>query len=100
MEKAFYWKNVCDMQKKQTMKGYSKYGQILEENFDLRSIETLTYLQEELIDALMYIEHFKHMLEIEGLNMVACDECKGMILTPSKYCPCCGVKLKGDDDNE
>nr|WP_302596960.1 nucleoside triphosphate pyrophosphohydrolase family protein [uncultured Cellulosilyticum sp.] len=54
-----YWSNICKMQQKQTQKGIEKYGQILEENLELSWEERLTYLQEELIDGLMYLEHAK-----------------------------------------
>lgn len=57
-----YWKNICDMQKKQTEKGINKYGQTLEENTSMTIGERLEYLQEELIDALMYIEHIKERI--------------------------------------
>ena len=58
-----YWQNVCEMQERQTQKGISRYGQILEENKDLDIFQVLEYLQEELIDALMYIEHIKKLIE-------------------------------------
>jgi len=55
-----YWKNICELQKKQTAKGIKKYGDILENNpTDLDIFERLRYLEEELIDGLMYIEHIK-----------------------------------------
>ena len=54
-----YWENVCDLQKRQTEKGLRKYGQRLEDNNMLAIWERLEYLEEELIDALMYIEHIK-----------------------------------------
>jgi hypothetical protein len=54
-----YWANVCKIQKRQTEKGVKKYGQRLEDNYSLDVIERLEYLEEELIDALMYIEHIK-----------------------------------------
>lgn len=57
--KQTYWKNICDMQQRQTEKGIKTYGQTLEENDSLTDIERLEYLEEELIDALMYIEHIK-----------------------------------------
>ena len=54
-----YWQNICNMQKRQTEKGIRKYGQVLENNTEMSIKERLEYLQEELIDALMYIEHIK-----------------------------------------
>lgn len=58
----YYWDNICKMQEKQTTKGLATYGQTLEENTELSMAERLTYLEEELIDALMYIEHIKVLL--------------------------------------
>lgn len=57
-----YWDNICKMQERQTAKGLATYGQTLEENTELSMTERLTYLEEELIDALMYIEHIKVLL--------------------------------------
>lgn len=59
MGKSDYWANVCAIQKRQTEKGTRKYGQRLEDNTALSQSERLEYLEEELIDALMYIEHIK-----------------------------------------
>lgn len=59
-----YWSNICEMQRKQTEKGKRTYGQILEENTSMSVIERLEYLEEELIDALMYIEHIKALSEV------------------------------------
>lgn len=58
-----YWNNVCEIQKEQTAKGIKKYGFTLEDSDDMPLYKTLTYLQEELIDALMYIEHIKSSVE-------------------------------------
>ena len=60
--KKSYWENICEMQKRQTEKGLRKYGQILEENTSMSIIERIEYLEEELIDGLMYLEHIKEML--------------------------------------
>lgn len=54
-----YWDNISKIQKRQTEKGLKTYGQVLEDNTELSTEEVLTYLEEELIDALMYIEHIK-----------------------------------------
>lgn len=54
-----YWDNICEMQRKQTEKGIKTYGQTLEENTSLSTLERITMLQEELIDGLMYLEHLK-----------------------------------------
>lgn len=57
-----YWSRICDMQRAQTEKGVKHYGQILEDNTGMTVKERLEYLEEELIDALMYIEHIKEVL--------------------------------------
>lgn len=57
-----YWQNICDIQQRQTDKGIRHYGQRLEDNEDMTVLDRLTYLEEELIDALMYIEHLKRVL--------------------------------------
>lgn len=61
-----YWAEVCKIQARQTEKGLAKYGQRLEDNENLGIIERLEYLEEELIDGLMYIEHIKAALRKEG----------------------------------
>jgi hypothetical protein len=68
-----YWANVCEIQKRQTKKGVEKYGRRLEDNEDLGVIERLEYLEEELIDGLMYIEHIKAIFRKEGA-IVPVDE--------------------------
>lgn len=65
-----YWENICGMYERQRDKRIKIYGQTLEENTKLSPIERLEYLQEELIDGLMYIEHIKSMLKkgnVKGL---------------------------------
>ena len=59
-----YWKNICEMQEKQTKKGIETYGQTLEENTALTMEQRLTMPEEELIDGLMYIEHIKAMFKM------------------------------------
>lgn len=54
-----YWDNITAMYNRQRAKGIKTYGQTLEENNSLSDIEKLEYLEEELIDGLMYIEHIK-----------------------------------------
>ena len=54
-----YWANICKLQEKQRRKGLKAYGVTLEENNSLSVDERLTYLEEELVDALMYLEHLK-----------------------------------------
>mgnify|MGYP003587126551 CR=1 FL=1 len=55
-----YWELITEIFNRQRDKGISKYGQILEDNRTLSDEEKLTYLEEELVDALMYIEHIKN----------------------------------------
>jgi hypothetical protein len=58
-----YWDNIQQIANNQRSKGMNTYGQGLEHNSELSTEETLVYLQEELIDALMYIEHIKSKLK-------------------------------------
>lgn len=58
MESNPYWKRVCELSERQRAKGIRTYGKGLEDN-PLSYEERLTYLEEELVDALMYIEHIK-----------------------------------------
>lgn len=57
-----YWERICKLSERQREKGMKTYGQGLEDN-PLSIVERLTYLEEELIDGLMYIEHIKAYLE-------------------------------------
>jgi tRNA A37 threonylcarbamoyladenosine biosynthesis protein TsaE len=51
-------KRVIDAFKKRSERGLEKYGTTLERN-DLTHIEWLQHLQEELMDATLYIEKLK-----------------------------------------
>ncbi len=66
MKNKKYWENIDKIQKEQTEKGINKYGMILEENDNLDYLDRIRYLQEELIDALMYCEHLKE--DIKGMR--------------------------------
>ena len=57
-----YWERICKLSERQREKGMKTYGKGLEDN-PLSIVERITYLEEELIDALMYIEHIKAYLE-------------------------------------
>ena len=57
-----YWERVCALSERQREKGMKTYGKGLEDN-PLAILERITYLEEELIDALMYMEHIKAYLE-------------------------------------
>ena len=76
-----YWDNICAMQKRQTEKGLKKYGFTLENNHELTDIQRIEYLQEEMIDALMYCEHLKEILR--GAQKVDSKE------TPINVCGYC-----------
>lgn len=60
-----YWDNICAMAEKQRRKGYETYGKGLEAN-QAEILTRIEYLQEELIDALMYCEWIKE--QIRGGN--------------------------------
>lgn len=51
-----YWDNISKIEFKQTAKGISEYGQTLEENQIPSVLERITYIEEELVDALKYLE--------------------------------------------
>ena len=57
-----YWERICKLSDKQRAKGMETYGQGLESN-PMGIAERLTYLEEELIDSLMYIEHIKEWIK-------------------------------------
>ena len=56
-----YWERITQIAEKQRDKGIKTYGQGLED-FDADIITRLEYLEEELVDALMYIEHIKEYI--------------------------------------
>lgn len=66
-----YWDRINTMQEKQVLKGFLKYGQLLEENKAMDKKERIVYLQEELIDALMYCEHLKEEMSINEYQELA-----------------------------
>ena len=59
-----YWKAIEAISERQRAKGMQTYGQGLEMN-PMGIIDRLTYLEEELIDGLFYIEHIKNFLSKE-----------------------------------
>ena len=61
-----YWTAIEALAEKQRAKGIGKYGQGLEMN-PMDIIDRLTYLEEELVDGLFYIEHIKTWLKEKGL---------------------------------
>lgn len=54
-----YWDNITKIYKKQAEKGIKEYRMKLEENAGLTASQRLTLLEEELVDALVYLEHLK-----------------------------------------
>ena len=58
MSNISYRQNIIEKIDHQIDKGKRKYGQVLEQN-DLTMEEKLDHLQEELVDALFYIEHLR-----------------------------------------
>ena len=57
-----YWDRITELANKQRKKGIETYGQGIEDN-KLTVEERIRYIEEELIDALMYLEWLK-----EGLH--------------------------------
>ena len=53
-----YWENICAIAEKQRAKGIETYGTGIEDN-PADIITRIEYLQEELVDALMYCEWIK-----------------------------------------
>lgn len=56
-----YWDRVTAIAQRQREKGLNKYGMKLEEN-NLPIEKRLEYLEEELVDGLMYLEWIKEAL--------------------------------------
>lgn len=57
-----YWERICKLSDRQRDKGISKYGYGIECDFSCIT-QRLEWLEEELIDGLMYIEHIKEWLK-------------------------------------
>lgn len=67
-----YWKNITALKEKQTEKGLKEYGQVLEENQSIPTLSRITMIEEEMVDALMYLEHLKY--NIEEVKEKICDD--------------------------
>ena len=53
-----YWNNICSIAERQRAKGMETYGTGIEDNHaDI--ITRIEYLEEEMVDALMYCEWIK-----------------------------------------
>ena len=59
-----YWQNVNEIAKRQREKGLAKYGMRLEDN-PLEIEKRIEYLEEELVDGLMYCEWIKDCIRNE-----------------------------------
>lgn len=57
-----YWERICKLSERQREKGMETYGQGLENN-PAAIVKRIEYLQEELVDALMYCEWIKDKLK-------------------------------------
>jgi hypothetical protein len=63
-----YWERICKLSEKQRAKGMKTYGQGIESN-PADILTRIQYLQEELIDGLMYCEWIKEkLMELENVN--------------------------------
>lgn len=56
-----YWQNICSIADRQRRKGFRTYGKGIEDN-PADIIKRIEYLQEELVDGLMYCEWIKDYL--------------------------------------
>ena len=52
-----YIENINALMKRQESKGLETYGQLLQDNHEMTTIDRIEYFEEELVDALMYQEH-------------------------------------------
>ena len=67
VDQSTYRKNIIEKMDRQIQKGIDKYGTTLEQNDWLKAIDRIVYLQEELIDALVYSEHI--ISKLKELNV-------------------------------
>ena len=87
--------------KERSSVGREKYGTTLDRN-DLSTLEWLKHLQEELMDATLYIEKLKQEYENLKKYSVLIDEKEGyglksIVLTDNPYCGVKGVILKSNE---
>ena len=64
-EHNIYWNRVCDIADRQRKKGMQEYGKGIEDNHE-NITKRLEYLEEEFVDALMYLEWIKAYLSEES----------------------------------
>lgn len=60
-----YWSRISDIADRQRQKGMTTYGCGLESN-NAEILTRLEYLEEELIDGLMYLEWIKEKIKDKG----------------------------------
>ena len=77
-----YWRNICGINARQEAKGIAKYGQTLEANTTLSTVQRIEHAQEELIDALKYLEHLK---AVTGDKLTANDYQRMAMRTAGEY---------------
>ena len=63
-----YWRRITQMSDRQREKGIQTYGQGLEQFTTPDALKRIEYIQEELIDGLMYLEWLKDILKGENNN--------------------------------
>lgn len=60
-----YWERITQIADRQREKGIQTYGQGLEQFREPDAVSRIEYIQEELIDGLMYLEWLKEKLKGE-----------------------------------
>jgi hypothetical protein len=99
-----YWENICAIAERQRAKGIGTYGQGIEMN-SADVVTRIEYLQEELVDALMYCAWIKDGIK-NAVPVVRCKDCRHY--KPQKKsahwnstvpycCRCTVVKVTPDD---
>lgn len=63
-----YWERITEMATVQREKGIKTYGRGLELFNTPDAFERIEYIQEELIDALMYLEWLKEKIQLGGTD--------------------------------
>lgn len=91
---------VVDGYKRRSKVGIAKYGTTLERN-DLSGLDWLKHLQEELMDATLYIEALKGKELGVSAKDVAVNHFESLLETPAyprhKNCLITGVKMTEED---
>ena len=59
-----YWDNITEIYRKQSEKGLKEYRMTLEEHTDIPVSDRIAVVEEELVDALVYLEHLRTNLEV------------------------------------